>query len=325
MAQNPLVQIIQLLLKAFCGGSQGQDQQQQQQYPPQQYSQQQQGYPPQQQPGWQQQQQQQQQQFPPLQHQQQGQGQAAATWSKRDPRWRVMGPQHPAQQNHDMMNATNEKYQQLRNEARREGDDAHRCFAESQQAYQWVLLSSPLFLNPSIPPSVRLSASPRLGVPASSHNLTTRPRSGYGGRAHDLSVQGKSHQQKQDQLDDQAADWIFNENNKQSPPGTIDLHGLYVKEAIERTESAIAQAQRSGQDELRVIVGKGIHSQNHQAKIKPAVEELMAKYRLTAHLENGNSGVLVVDLQGREVGGRTRDAGGLVDELQRKQEDCVVM
>jgi hypothetical protein len=26
-----------------------------------------------------------------------------------------------------------------------------------------------------------------------------------------------------------------------------------------------------------VIVGKGIHSQNHQAKIKPAVEELMAK------------------------------------------------
>jgi DNA-nicking Smr family endonuclease len=67
------------------------------------------------------------------------------------------------------------------------------------------------------------------------------------------------------------------ENNKQSPPGTIDLHGLYVKEAIERTESAIAQRQRSGQDELRVIVGKGIHSQNHQAKIKPAVEELMAK------------------------------------------------
>jgi hypothetical protein len=32
-----------------------------------------------------------------------------------------------------------------------------------------------------------------------------------------------------------------------------------------------------------------------------------------------------VDLLGREVGGRTRDAGGLVDELQRKQEDCVVM
>jgi len=48
------------------------------------------------------------------------------------------------------------------------------------------------------------------------------------------------------------------ENNKHSPPGTIDLHGLYVKEAIERTEAAIANAQRQGTDELRVIVGKGI-------------------------------------------------------------------
>ena len=67
------------------------------------------------------------------------------------------------------------------------------------------------------------------------------------------------------------------ENNKLSPAGTIDLHGLYVKEAIERTESAISQAQASGQGELRVIVGKGIHSQGHVARIKPAVEELMQK------------------------------------------------
>jgi hypothetical protein len=56
-----------------------------------------------------------------------------------------------------------------------------------------------------------------------------------------------------------------------------------------------------------------------------ALADVRRRYRLTAHLENGNSGVLVVDLLGREVGGRTRDAGGLVDELQRKQEDCVVM
>jgi DNA-nicking Smr family endonuclease len=56
------------------------------------------------------------------------------------------------------------------------------------------------------------------------------------------------------------------------------LHGLYVKEAIERTEGAIALAQRSGQDELKVVVGKGIHSQGHVAKIKPAVEGLMRKY-----------------------------------------------
>ena len=67
------------------------------------------------------------------------------------------------------------------------------------------------------------------------------------------------------------------ENNQHSPTGTIDLHGLYVKEAIEKTEEAIAAGQRGGQGELRVIVGKGIHSQGHVAKIKPAVQELMQK------------------------------------------------
>lgn len=50
-----------------------------------------------------------------------------------------------------------------------------------------------------------------------------------------------------------------------------------MKEAIERTEAAIAQAQRERRDELRVIVGKGIHSQGHVAKIKPAVQNLMQK------------------------------------------------
>jgi hypothetical protein len=67
------------------------------------------------------------------------------------------------------------------------------------------------------------------------------------------------------------------ENNEDSPRGTIDLHGLYVKEAIERTEKAIADGQRQGMDEMRVIVGKGIHSQGHVAKIKPAVQDLMRK------------------------------------------------
>jgi hypothetical protein len=36
--------------------------------------------------------------------------------------------------------------------------------------------------------------------------------------------------------------------------------------------------------------------------------------------------VLIVDLEGRETNGRTRDAGGLVDEMERKEDgDCVIM
>ncbi|ORX39363.1 hypothetical protein BD324DRAFT_327602 [Kockovaella imperatae] len=148
-----------------------------------------------------------------------------------------------------------------------------------------------------------------------------------GARAHELSMEGKEHARKQDEIDEQAANWIYYANNTDSPPGTIDLHGLYVQEAIQRTEAAITQAQQNGQEEINIIVGKGIHSQGHVAKIKPAVEDLMRKYNLSAHLDPHNSGVLIVDLQGRQMNGRgTRDAGGLVDEMSQKGgDDCIIM
>jgi hypothetical protein len=141
-------------------------------------------------------------------------------------------------------------------------------------------------------------------------------------------------------------------NNDDSPPGTIDLHGLYVKEAIERTEAAISQAQQRGDAEIKVIVGKGLHSQGHVAKIKPAVEDLMrrcvstdlssrylcrtgvwrigvsnrTRYNLSAHIDPHNTGVLIVDLTGQTQNGRSRDAGGLIGQMERDQgEGCVIM
>ncbi|WVR08847.1 hypothetical protein IAU60_005905 [Kwoniella sp. DSM 27419] len=310
---NNLVSLFIQLIKVCFGSSQqsghGQQQQQQQHgYPqqqqhqgyPGQVNQQQQAYPGQGQPSWagvagqgQHGQYPPQQQYHPQQQQQHGYGQQNHQYQTNGhgpskphlPAGGVVGPHHPGYQNQDQVNATNERYVELRNRARHEGDEAHRCFAASQQAYQ----------------------------------------AGDGARAHDLSVQGKEHQRRQDELDDEAGAWIFNENNKASPADTIDLHGLYVKEAIERTESAILAAQRSGQDELRIIVGKGIHSQNHKAKIKPAVEDMMRKYNLSAHIDPRNTGVLIVDLNGRSDGLRSRDAGGLVDQMEKEDEGCRVM
>lgn len=129
-------QIIFGLLKIFCGGDQ-------KQHGGQQHG----GH--QQQGGWNQGgHQQQQQQYPPQgwgqQQQQQGGWTGGAISSQHD-------------------------YTQLRNQARHEGDLAHKCFADSQAAY----------------------------------------KSGNGARAKELSNQGKAHQAKQDQMDDQAAAWIF--------------------------------------------------------------------------------------------------------------------
>lgn len=134
-------QIIFGLLKIFCGGDQGHEQQHQQH---QQHQQPQggwtqggqQGYPPSQQG--------QQHGQPHGQQQQQGGWTGGAVSSQ-------------------------QQYTQLRNQARHEGDLAHRCFADSQAAY----------------------------------------KSGDGGRAKELSNEGKRHQAQQDRLDDQAAAWIF--------------------------------------------------------------------------------------------------------------------
>lgn len=73
-------------------------------------------------------------------------------------------------QNQDMANAQNGYYVQLRNQAIQEGDLMGQCFSQSKQAYS----------------------------------------SGDGERAHQLSMQGKEHQRKRDELNDQAAQWIYN-------------------------------------------------------------------------------------------------------------------
>jgi len=51
-------------------------------------------------------------------------------------------------------------------------------------------------------------------------------------------------------------DFLHAENNLDSGPDEIDLHGLYVKEAIEQTEKGIISAQGRGDSEVRLIVGK---------------------------------------------------------------------
>ncbi|KAI5475122.1 S-adenosyl-L-methionine-dependent methyltransferase [Pseudohyphozyma bogoriensis] len=167
-----------------------------------------------------------------------------------------------------MANAQNPHYLQLRNAAIREGDLMGKAFDESKRAYN----------------------------------------GGDGARAKELSNEGHEHQREKERLNDEAALWIYTENNKRQPEGTIDLHGLYVQESIEYTEKAIESARSHSVPTLRVIVGKGNHSANHVAKIKPAIESLMQRQNLSAHLDPKNSGVLVISLQGG--GGGSRDVVG---------------
>lgn len=183
--------------------------------------------------------------------------------------------------NQDMVNAQNGEYVSLRNQAIREGDLMGKAFSASKQAYA----------------------------------------QGDGARASELSHEGKQHQQQKDAFNRQAAEWIFSENNKTQPQGSIDLHGLYVQESVDFTERAIQQARSQGLNQLRVIVGKGNHSPQHVAKIKPAIETLMRNENLSAYLDPHNAGVLIVILSG----GGGKGSREVMDDLDRSPDTCVVM
>jgi len=149
---------------------------------------------------------------------------------------------------------------------------------------------------------------------------------GDGALAKELSNKGKAHQKEMERLNAQASEWIFSENNKDSKPGEIDLHGLYVKEAITFTERAIQDARQRGESQINLIVGKGLHSPKGVAKLKPAIEELMQKQGLIAELDENNGGVLTVNLNGQASGkGNVLNPEDITRRLERKDDGCILM
>ena len=110
------------------------------------------------------------------------------------------------------------------------------------------------------------------------------------------------------------------------PRGCTD--GLFVEEAIDRVEQAVQDGQRAGRQRLVVITGKGLHSTQHVAKIKPRVEQLMQQYGLEAHVDPHNAGRLIVNLQPNSGGPRgTRDVHALANQLDTGagQDQCTIM
>ncbi|TFK75272.1 DUF1771-domain-containing protein [Pluteus cervinus] len=171
----------------------------------------------------------------------------------------------------------------LRAQANEEGDKMARCFQESHEAYA----------------------------------------RGDGAAAKALSNEGKAHRASMEQLNDQASHLVFREHNDNRPPGEIDLHGLYVKEAIAFTDQALVNAKNNGSTELRIIVGKGLHSAGGAAKVKPAIAELMQKHRLRAQFDPHNAGVLIVQIGNGQAG--DQDVNGLLRNLDRNDEGCTIM
>ncbi|EDK44235.1 conserved hypothetical protein [Lodderomyces elongisporus NRRL YB-4239] len=122
-----------------------------------------------------------------------------------------------------------------------------------------------------------------------------------GQRAHELSEELKKALAQAEQYSQQAAEYVFRENNADSAADEIDLHGLYVKEAEWILKVRLKQAISTNQSHLKVIVGKGLHSQNGIAKLKPAVDQLCDETRLKHYIDPKNSGVMIIELNGEDA------------------------
>ncbi|KAK0225842.1 hypothetical protein IW262DRAFT_714734 [Armillaria fumosa] len=100
-----------------------------------------------------------------------------------------------------------------------------------------------------------------------------------------------------DKLHDRAARRHYHSRNRSlqaNPIPTIDLHGLLTSEAVIKTEKAFKAVLEEGGKSLRVIVGKGLHSKQRKAKLKPAVEKAMIGHGITCTEDKQNTGVLII-------------------------------
>ena len=136
--------------------------------------------------------------------------------------------------------------------------------------------------------------------------------SGDGAGAKELSNQGKAHDRKMDELNEQASNYIFRENNANGKVDgdEIDLHGQFVEEAERILEKRIRADQAAGQTHLHAIVGKGNHSTGGVQRLKPKIEELCREMGVRYRTEE-NEGRIYINLQGGEpLGPGHKPSGG---------------
>ncbi|CAH00313.1 Smr domain-containing protein [Kluyveromyces lactis] len=126
-------------------------------------------------------------------------------------------------------------------------------------------------------------------------------KTGDKSKAHELSEAAKKKLKEAEDYNLQAAEYVFVANNADSSSNEIDLHGLYVKEAKWILQRRVAAAVKNGESELQVIVGKGLHSSNGVAKLKPAIQELCDEANLNDHVDSKNTGVVIIDLTGARI------------------------
>lgn len=135
-------------------------------------------------------------------------------------------------------------------------------------------------------------------------------------KAKELSEQGKAAGKKMEEANAKAAEVILQHRNGDHPVNYLDLHGLYLEEALAAFRLKLSQLQAADSaDEIifEVIPGAGNHSKN-KAIIKPKViEELRA---MNLYFEEKNAGTLLVYVNGGGLSTTSTPASTSASEKQ---------
>ncbi|KAK9824832.1 hypothetical protein WJX81_003648 [Elliptochloris bilobata] len=119
-----------------------------------------------------------------------------------------------------------------------------------------------------------------------------------GAEAKQLSNQGKAADRAMMSANQKAAEAAFRGNNcsRVRDSDTVDLHDLYVEEAVSRLQKRLDDGQKEGLEHLVVIVGQGHHSAGGVQRIRPAAEQLLRERGLAFMPGRPNAGCLWVEL-----------------------------
>lgn len=115
-------------------------------------------------------------------------------------------------------------------------------------------------------------------------------------QAKELSALARKYSTSGAKYNEEAARYAFSEANRDVARDEINLHGLYVNEALACLEARIRRSVAQRQNYLQIIVGKGNHSKDNIAKIKPAVESYCDRRNLEYRVMPENTGIIVVHI-----------------------------
>ena len=118
--------------------------------------------------------------------------------------------------------------------------------------------------------------------------------SGSKAQAKVLSIEKADLYKRMNEKNRQAAELFIKHYNQNHPNNIIDLHGLYVAEALGYLQEKLIECRSKNIQQLTVITGMGNNSPNKIARIKPEVEKFARQncLKITCY-----SGHVIVDLK----------------------------